>query len=56
VTSIGMGFYELSFSGVEDLRRVRSMASWNLNPGLLKLFAWQSDFKPNMEKNTSAQV
>jgi hypothetical protein len=56
VTSIGKGFYEFSFSSVEDLRRVRSVASWNLNPGLLKLFAWQSDFSPNMQKNTSAQV
>ena len=32
------------------------MASWNLNPGFLKLFAWQNDFKPNSQKNTSAQV
>ncbi|MCI68001.1 pectin acetylesterase, partial [Trifolium medium] len=40
ITSLGKGFYEFSFSSLEDVRRVRSIASWNLNPGTLKLFAW----------------
>jgi hypothetical protein len=35
---------------------VRSVAAWNLNPGMLKLFAWQNDFSPSSQKNTSAQV
>jgi len=39
VTSIGRGFYEFSFSSLEDMRRVRSIGSWNLSPGILKLFA-----------------
>jgi len=56
ITSIGKGFFEFSFSSVEDMRRVRSIASWNLNPGLLKLFAWSKDFNPRNQQNSSAQV
>ncbi|AES75351.1 DUF4283 domain protein [Medicago truncatula] len=44
VTSIGKGFYVFSFSGIEDIRRMRSIGSWNLSPGLLKIFAWSKDF------------
>jgi hypothetical protein len=32
------------------------VASWNLQPGFLKLFAWTSDFNPNLQRNTTAQV
>lgn len=56
VTSIGKGYYEFVFSSVEDARRVRSVGSWMLNPGLLKLFPWSKDFSPNLQRNTSAQV
>lgn len=56
VTSIGKGYFEFSFSSLEDARSVRTIGSWNLNPGLLKLFAWTHDFKPSAQKNTSAQV
>jgi hypothetical protein len=56
ITSLGKGFYEISFSSLEDVRRVRSVASWNLEPGFLKLFPWTSDFNPNLQKNTTAQV
>lgn len=48
VTSIGKGFYVFSFSGIEDIRRMRSIGSWNLSPGLLKIFAWSKDFSPNL--------
>jgi hypothetical protein len=56
VSSLGKGFYEFVFSTLEDVRRVRSIASWNLNPGLLKLFAWSKDFNPRVQQNVSAQV
>jgi hypothetical protein len=56
ITSLGKGFYEFCFSSLEDVRRVRSVASWSLNPGYLKLFAWSGDFNPNLQKNTTAQV
>ncbi|MCI13537.1 hypothetical protein A2U01_0034655, partial [Trifolium medium] len=56
ITSIGKGFYEFSFSSLEDVKRVRSVASWNLQPGFLKLFAWTPDFNHNLLKNTTVQV
>jgi len=56
VTSIGKGFYDFTFSSLEDLRRVRSMGSWALNPGVLKLFAWTPDFNPSMQQQKTAQV
>lgn len=56
VTSPGKGYYEFCFSSVEDARSVRSIASWNLNPGLLKLFPWTKEFNSNTQKNSSAQV
>ncbi|WJX89597.1 hypothetical protein P8452_71581 [Trifolium repens] len=56
VISLGKGFFEFTFSTLEDVRRVRSIPSWNLNPGLLKLFAWSKDLNPRLQNNTSAQV
>jgi len=56
VTSIGKGFYEFVFSSIEDARRVRSVGSWILNPGLLKLFPWTKDFRTNLQTNMSTQV
>lgn len=56
VSSIGRGYYEFVFSSLEDVKRVRSVPSWNLNPGVLKLFAWSQDFKPNLQNNSTAQV
>jgi hypothetical protein len=53
---LGKGFYEFVFSSLEDVQKVRSAGSWNLNPGLLKLFAWSRDFNPNLQHQTSAQV
>jgi hypothetical protein len=56
ITSLGKGYYELTFSKLEDAKRVRSSASWNLSPGILKLFTWTKDFSPSMQSSTSAQV
>ncbi|XP_058775610.1 uncharacterized protein LOC131649883 [Vicia villosa] len=56
ITSLGKGFYEFSFSNLEDARRVRSVNTWNLNPGTLKLFPWTKDFVPSNVNLTSAQV
>lgn len=56
VTSIGRGFYEFVFSSIEDARRVRSVGSWILNPGLLKFFPWTKDFSSTLQTNTYAQV
>ena len=56
VSSIGRGFYEFTFSSIKDLKRVRSVGSWALNPGMLKLFTWTKDFNPTMQQQTTAQV
>jgi hypothetical protein len=56
VISLGKGFFEFSFSTLEDMRSVRSVGSWHLSPGLLKLFAWSKDFNPSMQQQSSAQV
>ncbi|XP_058784901.1 uncharacterized protein LOC131659773 [Vicia villosa] len=56
VTSLGKGYYEFSFSSLEDVRRVRSSPAWNLNPGILKLFPWSKDFVRTNMKQSSAQV
>jgi hypothetical protein len=56
IISLGKGYFEFTFSSLEDVRRVRSVPSWNLNPGFLKFFAWTKDFNPKMQHNTSAQV
>jgi len=56
ITSLGKGYYEFVFSTLEDVNRVRSISSWNLNPGILKLFAWSRDFNPRNQQNSSAQV
>jgi len=50
------GYFELSFSSIVDLRRVRPVGSWNLNPGILKLFTWTKDFNPKTQNKTSVQV
>lgn len=39
VSSLGKSFYEFIFTCLEDVRRVGSITSWNLNPGVMKLFA-----------------
>jgi hypothetical protein len=56
IISLGRGYFEFTFSSLEDVRRVRSIPSWNLNPGLLKFFAWSKDFNPKLQHNTSVQV
>lgn len=56
ITSLGRGYYEFSFSSLEDAQSVRSTGSWNLNPGFLKLFTWSENFSPSMQQQSSAQV
>jgi len=34
------------FASLKDVRKVRSINSWNLNLGFLKLFPWRKDFNP----------
>ncbi|KAI5429335.1 hypothetical protein KIW84_034083 [Lathyrus oleraceus] len=56
IISLGKWFYEFSFTLLEDVKRVRSSPSWNLQPGYLKLLAWSKDFNHNIHENTSTHV
>jgi hypothetical protein len=40
---------------LDDLSAGRSIGSWNLEPGLLKTFAWTADFNPHTMQHTYAQ-
>ncbi|XP_019435946.1 PREDICTED: uncharacterized protein LOC109342412 [Lupinus angustifolius] len=53
--SLGKGFYEFSFSSLEDMRTVCSTGTWSLKPGILRLFLWTPDFNPNLQKQTHSQ-
>ncbi|KAI5411899.1 hypothetical protein KIW84_056822 [Lathyrus oleraceus] len=55
ITSLGKGFYEFSFSSIDDVIRVRASASWNLASGTLKLFPWTKDFNPNLQMVSTDQ-
>jgi len=56
ITSVGRGFYEFTFSSLEDMKRVRVVGSGSLNPGILKHFAWTKDFSPSTLQQTTTQV
>jgi len=56
ITSLGKGFYEFTFSSLEDVQSVRSISTWSLSPGILKVFAWTKDFSPNVQTQFTAQV
>lgn len=56
ITSLGKGFYEISFSSLDDVKRVRASPFWNLDPGTLKLFPWTKDFNSNLQKVSTSQV
>lgn len=53
-TYLGKGYYEFSFSSIENVRKIRSINSWNLNPTLLKRFPWSKDFYPSNIEQTSS--
>lgn len=52
---LGKSYYEFCFASHEDLRKVWSVGSWHLKPGLLRLFQWVPDFNPNTQKQTHVQ-
>ncbi|XP_019429250.1 PREDICTED: uncharacterized protein LOC109336882 [Lupinus angustifolius] len=53
--SLGKGFYDFSFSSLEDMRSVCSVGAWSLKPGFLRVFLWTPDFNPNVRKSSHAQ-
>lgn len=55
IISIGKGFFEFVFQSADDLQKVRSSSSWNLQPGTLKVFGWTKDFDPSNVRITTTQ-
>lgn len=55
MVTFGRAFYEFQFDLMDDLRSLRSIGSWNLNPGVLRVFVWIPDFNPQSIKQTSYQ-
>lgn len=55
MTSLGKGYYEFSFSSMDDQRSVWSMGSWSLKPGFICMSSWTPDFKPSVQRQTHAQ-
>ncbi|XP_019460141.1 PREDICTED: uncharacterized protein LOC109359901 [Lupinus angustifolius] len=55
MVSLGKGFYEFSFSSLEDMRSVCATGSWNLRSGFLRLFLWTPDFNPSIQKLSHCQ-
>ncbi|KAE9611157.1 putative transcription factor interactor and regulator CCHC(Zn) family [Lupinus albus] len=53
--SLGRGFYEFSFSYIDDIRRVCAMGSWNLSPRVIRVFLWTPDFNPSLHRMENAQ-
>lgn len=52
---LGKGFYEFSFSSVEDLRKDWSVGSWNLETQILRPFSRSPDFNSSLVKQTNTQ-
>ena len=44
MTPLGKGFYELNFSSIKEMRRIRTLGSVNLKPGLMRFYSWTNDF------------
>ncbi|CAL0318467.1 unnamed protein product [Lupinus luteus] len=55
MVSLGRGYYDFSFSSLEDMRSVCAVGAWNLHPGFLRLYLWTPDFNPALQKFTHAQ-
>lgn len=55
MTPLGKGYFEFFFSSQDDLRRVWSSGTWNINPGTLRLSRWSANFNPNNQKQFQVQ-
>lgn len=56
IAPLGKGFFMFQFQTLEDMQRVWSLGSVNLNPGVLRLIHWSPTFSPKTYKNTFAHV
>jgi len=56
MTPLGKGYFEFYFASYDDLRTVWAKGTFNLKPGLLRLFEWSKDFSAHTQRQTHAQV
>ena len=56
MTPMGKGYFEFYFASYDDLRIVWAKGTFNLKPGLLRLFEWSKDFSACTQRQTHAQV
>lgn len=45
--SLDKGYFEFTFSPLDDLSAVQSIDVWNLSLGFLSAFAWTANFNPH---------
>ncbi|XP_019435277.1 PREDICTED: uncharacterized protein LOC109341759 [Lupinus angustifolius] len=55
MVSLGRGYYDFSFSSLEDMRSVCAVGAWSLSPGFLRLYLWSPDFNPALQKFSHVQ-
>jgi len=53
---LGRGYYEFSFSLLEDMRRIWALGVVHIKPGLLRFFHWTKCFSTENQVQTHAQV
>jgi len=56
ITPLGKGFFEFHFNTIEDMQQVWAMGVVNINPGLMRFYCWSSDFVPQAQAQTHAQI
>lgn len=55
LVSLGKGYFEFSFNSAADLQKLRCSPSFNLHPGILRLFSWSKDFNiDNVQQTTTS--
>jgi len=52
---LGKGFYEFTFSSLEDMQRVLAIGTWNLSLGILHVFFLDKRFDLTSMKLTKNQ-
>ncbi|XP_019438957.1 PREDICTED: uncharacterized protein LOC109344659 [Lupinus angustifolius] len=55
MVSLGRGYYDFSFSSLDDMRIVCAVGAWNLHPGFLRLYLWTLNFNPALQKFSHVQ-
>ncbi|XP_019418439.1 PREDICTED: uncharacterized protein LOC109329226 [Lupinus angustifolius] len=55
MVSLGKGYYDFSFSSVEDMRSICAVGAWSLKPSFLRMSLWTPDFNPSQKRHSHSQ-